>query len=472
MSGALPEDPAPVEGLPQLVSWMETGCKPRGQWRIGTEHEKFGFRWRDLTPLGYGEEDGIRAILESMAREFQWDTVLENGRPIALTRGQAAITLEPGGQLELSGAPLETIHQTHEEINTHLSQLSRICRELDVAFIGIGVQPLWSFAQIPWMPKGRYGVMRDYLPTRGRMGLDMMTRTSTVQANLDFASEKDMVAKFRLAMALQPLVTALFANSPFSDGRPNGFLSFRAEIWRHTDPDRCGWLPFVFEEGFGFQRYVEYALDVPMLFVQRGGRYLAAGGTPFRQFMAGRLPLLPGERPTMGDWVLHLSTLFPDVRLKRYLEMRGADVGNSKNICALPALWKGLLYDNTAMEEAWDLVRKWSLEERARLHRQVPRGGLGVKLPQGRTLKWLARKILEIARAGLHRQKRRNAKGCDESIYLHFLLEVAEKGITPAERMLKDYHGRWQGDVRPVFSEQKFDSFIAECRSHGHGGHG
>lgn len=463
MSGALPDDPAPVESIEQLVSYMETGCKPRDQWRVGTEHEKFGFRWRDLTPLGYGEADGIRKILEAMAQEFQWDLVLENGQPVALTQGQAAITLEPGGQFELSGAPLETIHQTHEEIDTHLNQLSSICRTLGVAFLGIGAQPLWSFDQLPWMPKGRYGVMREYLPTKGRLGLDMMARTCTVQANLDFSSEKDMVTKFRLSLALQPLVTALFANSPFSEGRPNGFLSFRSEIWRYTDPDRCGWLPFVFENGFGFQRYVEYALDVPMLFLQRGGRYLPAAGVPFREFLAGRLPALPGQLPTMGDWVMHLSTLFPDVRLKTFLEMRGADAGNSKNICALPALWKGLLYDDAAMEAAWHLVGHWSREERERVHGQVPRRGLSTKIPNGKPMVWLAKKILEIARASLHRQNRRNLKGCDESIYLDFLWDVVEKGTTPAERMLQDYHHRWNGQVTPVFSEQKFDSFIAKC---------
>ncbi|MBF0609568.1 MAG: glutamate--cysteine ligase [Magnetococcales bacterium] len=464
MSGALPDDPQPVEGVEQLASWLEAGCKPRPQWRVGTEHEKFGFRWRDLSPLAYDDPDGIRIILERMADRFGWQIILENNLPVALSQGDASVTLEPGGQLELSGAPMETIHQTHEEINTHLSQLSTVCRELDVAFLGIGVQPKWPLESIPWMPKGRYGVMREYLPTRGQLALDMMTRTGTVQANLDFASEKDMVSKFRLSMALQPLVTALFANSPFINGRPTGFLSFRAEIWRHTDPDRCGWLPFIFQDGFGFERYVQYALDVPMFFIQRQGNYLAANGMTFRQFMAGNWP---GERPTMGDWGLHLSTLFPDVRLKRFLEMRGADVGNSRNICALPAFWKGILYDNDAMAEAWDLVRKWSLEERQRIHRQVPRRGLATRLPNGKNMQWLAKKILEIARASLHRQKRCNAKGCDESIYLNSLMTVAEKGITPAQRMLKNYHGRWQGSVENVFSEHKIDSFIAECRGSG-----
>ncbi|MBF0427136.1 MAG: glutamate--cysteine ligase, partial [Magnetococcales bacterium] len=324
MSTLVSTDQQPVTHLDDLVAYMAAGCKPRAQWRIGTEHEKFGFHRRGLLPIPYAGPVGIRIILEKMAAQFGWQPVYENDQPIALLQDGASITLEPGGQLELSGAPRENIHQTQAEINTHLDQLGVVCRDLDVAFVGVGAQPKCRREAIPWMPKERYRFMRDYLPTKGNLGLDMMTRTATVQANLDFASEADMVAKFRLALALQPLATALFANSPFTDGRPNGFLSYRSEIWRHTDPDRCGFLPFVFEPGFGFARYVEYALDVPMFFYYRDGRYHDAGAAPFRAFLAGRLPALPGEYPTVADWSLHLTTLFPDVRLKHFLETRGA----------------------------------------------------------------------------------------------------------------------------------------------------
>uniref|UniRef100_UPI00102BFFF7 glutamate--cysteine ligase n=1 Tax=Candidatus Magnetaquicoccus inordinatus TaxID=2496818 RepID=UPI00102BFFF7 len=376
---------------------------------------------------------------------------------------KASISLEPGGQLELSGAPLRTIHDTQNEINEHLHQLGELCARMEIAFLGVGVQPKWSFSEIPWMPKGRYREMRRYLPSKGALSLDMMTRTATVQANLDYADETDMVNKFRLALALQPLATALFANSPFLEGRPNGFLSYRSEIWRHTDPDRCGWLPFVFAEDFGFARYVEYALDVPMLFLYRHGGYQPAGGVPFRAFLEGKHPLLPGEYPTLADWETHISTLFPDVRLKRYLELRGADAGNSATLCALPAFWKGLLYDAEVLAQAWELVSTWSLSERVQIHGLVPRMALHTPIPGGQTLRELAEEILPLAQMGLQRQKQRNSKGCDESIYLKPLLQIVESGVTPAERLLQAYQERWQKQVDPIFHEQEFESFYADC---------
>lgn len=452
-----------------LIAWLESGCKPRAQWRVGTEHEKFGFHKQTLAPLSYEGTVGIRTILEGMAARFGWNLVCEQGCPIALVKAgpqgetRASITLEPGGQLELSGAPLQSIHETQEEINDHLQQLGELCANMEVAFLGVGVQPKWPFEAIPWMPKGRYREMRRYLPGKGALSLDMMTRTATVQANLDFADEADMVRKFRLSMALQPLATALFANSPFLEGRPNGFLSYRSEIWRHTDPDRCGWLPFLFAPGFGFARYAEYALDVPMLFLYRQGHYLDAGGAPFRAFLEGRLPVLPGEHPTLADWETHISTLFPDVRLKRYLELRGADAGNSATLCALPAFWKGILYDDEAMETAWEWVGKWSLEERAQIHQTVPRLGLHTPIPRHRTLRELAGEVLELAREGLLRQDQRNHRGCDEAVYLKPLFEVVESGITPAERLLTAYRLRWNGSVDPLFREQEFESFYADC---------
>jgi len=453
----------PVESRDALIAWFQEGNKPRHQWRIGTEHEKFGFRKKDLTPIAFEGHDGIRAVLVKMAEKFGWEITLEAGLPIALVKGAAAITLEPGGQLELSGAPLQTIHETQDELNEHLHQLGQVCRDLDIAFLGIGVQPKWLFHEIPWMPKGRYRVMREYLPTRGQLSLDMMTRTTTVQANLDYADERDMVRKFRLMMAVQPVVTALFANSPFIDGKPNGFRSYRAHIWQHTDPDRCGLLPFVFDPDFGFERYMEYALDVPMLFYYREGRYLPAGGVPFRQFLAGHFPPLPGQRPTLDDWALHLSTLFPDVRLKRYLETRGADAGNSATLCALPAFWKGLMYDDDSLEGAWDRVAEWTLAERRYLHAEVPKHGLSTALPGGGTLQKLALELLDLARDGLKTHNARNTNGCDESIFLKVLFQWAESGRSPADRLLDAYHGRWNGRVDPVFLEEEFESFYGEC---------
>lgn len=452
-----------VESTDTLIAWFEEGNKPREQWRVGTEHEKFGFRKKDLSPIAYEGNDGIHAVLVNMAEKFGWTPSLEGRLPVALIKGPAAITLEPGGQLELSGAPLRTIHETQNEINEHLHQLGQVCRDLDIVFLGIGAQPKWSFQKIPWMPKGRYRVMRDYLPAKGKLSLDMMTRTATVQANLDYADEGDMVAKFRLSMAVQPVVTALFANSPFLDGQPNGFRSYRAHIWHHTDPDRCGFLPFVFDPSFGFERYMDWAMDVPMLFYYRQGEYHAAGGVPFRRFFEGHLPALPGQRPTIDDWATHLSTLFPDVRLKRYLETRGADAGNSSTLCALPAFWKGLLYDSDALEGAWERVADWSMEDRWRLNAEVPKLGLKTAVPGGGTLRELALALLDLARDGLKTHNECNANGCDESLFLKVLYQWAESGQSPADRLLEAFHGRWNGQVDPVFREEEFESFYGEC---------
>lgn len=453
----------PVRDREALIAHLAAGGKPREQWRVGTEHEKFGFRKSDHTPIPYEGGNGIRAILEAMASRFGWEMVREGELPIALRQDGAAITLEPGGQLELSGAPLLTIHQTQAEINLHLDQLGAVCREFDVAFLGIGVQPRWRYEQIPWMPKGRYRFMRAYLATRGERGLDMMTRTATVQANYDFGDEADMVRKFRVAMALQPVATALFANSPFVDGKPQDFLSYRMAIWRDTDPDRCGWLPFVFDQGFGFARYVEWALDVPMFFYHRNGVYQDAGGAPFRLFLDGRLPALPGERPTLADWDLHLSTLFPDVRLKQFLELRGADAGNSAHLCALPALWKGLLYHEPSLDAVWELVAEWTREEREAVHALAPRLGLETPLPGGGVLRELALEVLEHARQGLLAINERNAEGCSEAVYLKPLFQIAESGQTPAEWLLEAYRTRWGERLEPLFREMAVESFYAKC---------
>ena len=392
-------------------------------------------------------------MLEGLADRYDWTPVQEAGHTIALLNDTgASITLEPGGQLELSGALLDSLHDTCREVNTHLDQVRSVCDPLGVAFLGMGFQPKWRREDIPWMPKGRYAIMRRYMPTVGSLGLDMMTRTCTVQVNLDFESEADMVTKFRTALALQPVATALFANSPFVEGRPCGWLSYRSHVWEDTDPDRTGMLPFVFDDGMGFERYVDYMLDVPMYFVYRDGRYIDAAGQSFRDFLAGKLPALPGERPTLKDWEDHLTTAFPEVRLKRYLEMRGADGGPWNRLCALPAFWAGLLYHRPSLEAAWDLARDWTLDERIALRRDAPREGLAAMI-RGRSLRDLALELLELAGKGLAARARLNAAGDNESGFLGPLQEIAETGTTPAERKLALYHGAWNESVDPVFTE-------------------
>ncbi|MEE8084136.1 MAG: glutamate--cysteine ligase, partial [Alphaproteobacteria bacterium] len=374
----------PVTSKDQLVQYHAVGCKPRADWRIGTEHEKFAFNLEDLRPLPYEGPSSIRAMLEGLTR-FGWTPVTENGLPVALAKGGASITLEPGGQIELSGETLENLHETCREVHQHLTQVKEVAAEIGAGFLGIGFNPKWRREDMPWMPKDRYGIMRAYMPTKGGHGIDMMIRTATIQVNLDFESEADMVEKFRIGLALQPVVTAMFANSPFVEGKPSGYLSYRSFVWTDTDPDRCGILPFVFDDGFGFERYVDYMLDVPMYFVYRDGRYIDASGQSFRDFLAGRLPALPGEIPTMGDWADHLTTVFPEVRLKRYLEMRGADGGPWRRICALPAFWVGLLYDAQSQAAAAALVADWTARDHQGLRAEVPRHALRTEF-RGRPL--------------------------------------------------------------------------------------
>jgi glutamate--cysteine ligase len=441
----------PITDRRQLVAYLESGCKPRDKWRIGTEHEKFAFRGSDLRPLPYDGPDGIGAILKGLQR-FGWQPIEENGNVIALSWDACSITLEPGGQFELSGAPVATLHNTCDEVNKHLAQVKELGRELGIGMLGMGFQPKWSRADSPWMPKGRYKIMRDYMPKKGTLGLDMMLRTCTVQVNLDFESEADMVKKLRVGLALQPVATALFADSPFTEGKPNGFLSYRSHIWTDTDPDRCGTLPFAFEPSMGFERYVDYLLDVPMYFVYRDGRYIDAAGQSFRDFLAGKLPALPGEIPGMGDWVDHLTTAFPEVRLKKFIEMRGADGGPWQRLCALPALWVGLVYDQAALDAAWEMVRDWTEEEHDMLRREVPRRALKTEF-RGRPLAALAREVVALARGGLTRRRKLDRMGGDESHFLNVLQEIAETGLCPAEVKLADYLGRWNGSVDPVFHD-------------------
>lgn len=441
----------PIESRAQLVDYLASGEKPVADWRIGTEHEKFGFRLDDLRPPEFDGKRGIEALLKGLTR-FGWEAIEEKGRVIALTKDGASVTLEPAGQLELSGAPLETIHQTCVELGTHLNEVRLVADELQLGFLGMGFQPKWKREDMPWMPKGRYKIMRSYMPKVGQLGLDMMTRTCTVQVNLDYASEADMAKKFRVSLALQPVATALFADSPFTEGKPNGYLSYRSHIWTDTDPDRTGMLDFVFDEGFGYERYVDYILDVPMYFSYRDGVYHDASGQSFRDFLQGKLPVLPGALPTLRDWSDHLTTAFPEVRLKKYLEMRGADGGPWNRLCALPAFWVGLLYDDAALDAAWDLVKDFSMEERHALRDGVPRHAL--KLPfRGATVRELAIEALKISAAGLRRRARLNANGTDESRFLESMVEIAEANQTAAERKLALFRDEWNGDIDRVFRE-------------------
>ncbi|HEX7006996.1 MAG TPA: glutamate--cysteine ligase [Alphaproteobacteria bacterium] len=442
----------PITDKRQLIESLAAGCKPSAAWRIGTEHEKFAYRLEDLRPLPFDGPRGIEAVLRELHLRFGWEPVEEAGRIIALRRGDANISLEPGGQIELSGAPVETIHQTCDEVTSHLREMKGICEEFGIGLLGLGFNPKWRREDVPWMPKGRYAIMRNYMPKKGALGLDMMLRTCTVQVNLDFSSEADMVKKFRVSLALQPIATALFANSPFTEGRPNGYLSYRSHVWTDTDPDRSGMLPFVFEPGMGFERYVDYVLDMPMYFVYRNGTYVDAAGQSFRDFLDGRLPALPGERPHIGDWTDHLTTAFPEVRLKSFLEMRGADGGPWGRLCALPALWVGLLYEPATLDAAWDLVGDWTAEERETLRREVPKTALKTRFRRG-TVQDIAKEAVALARAGLSRRRRLDRSGNDESGFLNELAEIAESGRTPAEALLDAYETRWNKSVDPIFTE-------------------
>ena len=455
MSGASPKNDTPITGRDQLAAYLEAGCKPQSDWRIGTEHEKFAFRLSDLKPLEYEGPDGIRELLMRLTR-FGWEPVFEGDNVIALkSEDGGAVSLEPAGQLELSGAAVENIHQTCDEVSSHLQQIKAIAREMGIGFLGLGYRPKWPVDGLPWMPKGRYKIMREYMPKVGTLGLDMMQSTCTVQVNLDFCSEARMVEMFRISLALQPVATALWANSPFRLGKPSGYLSYRSHIWTDVDNNRAGMLPFVFEDGMGFERYVDYALDVPMYFVYRDGNYIDASGQSFRDFMEGKLPALPGETPVMSDWADHISAIFPEVRLKTFLEMRGADGGPWNRLCALSAFWTGILYDNDARTAAWDLVKDWTAEERQALRDQVPTTAL--KTPfRDKTVRDIACEALQISHMGLKNRNQLDNVGMDESHFLQPILQTAESGLTPAEELLAAYHRLWGETVDPVFTEYAY----------------
>jgi len=448
----------------ELVAWIASGEKQKGRWRIGTEHEKFVFKTESLEPVPYHGESGIRALMEGMISRFGWEPIMEGDNLIALRRPKSetepgeiggSISLEPGGQFELSGAPLANLHETAAETGQHLREVLVMGEALGIGFLGVGFSPKWALADVPQMPKQRYKVMTRYMPQVGKGGLDMMYRTATIQVNLDFATEADMVKKLRVSLALQPIATALFASSPFTQGRPNGFKSMRSEVWRDTDRKRTGMLPFVFEDGMGYQRYVDYALGVPMYFVYRDGKYIDVAGASFADFLAGKLHQLPGEKATIDDWSDHLTTLFPEVRLKKFLEMRGADSGGGKRITALSAFWTGLLYDQSALDAAYDLIKGWSAEERETLRNSVPATALATPFRSG-TVRDIARRAVAISAAGLRSRRVLNAKSQDESMYLAPLEKMAATGQTLADDLLELYHGRWKNNVDPIFEEYAF----------------
>ncbi|HCQ59982.1 MAG TPA: glutamate--cysteine ligase [Sulfitobacter sp.] len=447
----------PIEHHDQMAQYLADGCKPKEDWRIGTEHEKFGYCTDTLKPLPYEGDRSIRVMLEGLRDRHGWAPVEEGGKLIGLEKEGANISLEPGGQLELSGAPVETIHETCDEVNTHLREVKDVADEIGVGFIGLGAAPEWSHEQMDLMPKGRYKLMDGYMQKVGTMGTTMMRRTCTVQVNLDFASEADMVQKMRVAVAMQPIANALFANSPFLDGKPNGVKSTRGLVWRNLDDARTGMVPFVFDEGFGFEAWVQYALDVPMYFVYRDGKYIDALGQSFRDFLKGELPALPGEKPTLSDWADHLTTLFPEARVKKFIEMRGADGGPWRRLCALPAFWVGLMYDQSALDGAWDLVKDWDAETREELRIAASTHGLQAEVG-GLKMHDLAREAVALSEAGLKARARPGAGGLvpDETHFLNALRDSIETGRVPADDLLADYHGPWNGDLSRIYAEYSY----------------
>lgn len=444
----------PITSKDDLIASLSDGCKPKDQWRIGTEHEKFGFDLKTLAPLPYEGKPGVRAMLEGLQR-FGWQPINEGPNIIGLKQGGAAISLEPGGQLELSGAPLRSLHETCAETNEHLEQVKTVATEIGAGYLGLGFHPSARIEDVPVMPKGRYGIMRRYMPRVGGLGLEMMFRTCTIQVNLDFSSEADMVKKFRVGLALQPIATAMFAASPLREGKPNGFLSYRSHVWTDVDNERSGMLPWVFEDGMSFERYVDYALDVPMYFVYRDGKYHDVAGKSFRDFMARKLPGLEHIEPTMADWADHLTTIFPEVRLKKFLEMRGADGGLWRRICALPALWVGIYYDQSSLDAAWDMVKDWTAEERSAMREAVPK--LGLKTPfRNTTVQALARHMLTISKAGLRLRGQTDSIGGTEEGFIEPLFQIVDSGRTRAEEILERYHGAWNRDVNRLFAEHAY----------------
>ena len=441
-----------IERPEQMIEYIASGCKSKEDWRIGTEHEKFGYCKDTLQPLAYEGERSIVAVLKGLRDRYNWIPIEESKKLIGLQKNGANISLEPGGQLELSGATLETIHETCDEVNSHLKEVKSIADSLDVGFIGLGAAPSWKHEDMPMMPKGRYKLMTSYMDLVGNMGKSMMYRTACVQVNLDFSSEADMVQKLRVALALQPVAIALFSNSPFFEGKPNGHKSWRSRIWRSLDDDRTGMLPFVFEDGFGFEKWVDYALDVPMYFVYRNGKYINALGQSFRDFLKCELPALPGEPPKLSDWADHLTTIFPEARLKKFIEMRGADGGPWRRLCALPAFWVGICYNQSSLDAAWDLAKRWDIETRESWRIAASVDGLDA-IVNGQKMIDIAKEVVSIAQSGLKARAKAGAQGLlqDESHFLNALSDSLDIGKTPADELLDLYYGEWDKDLNRIF---------------------
>ncbi len=443
-----------IESYGQLAEYLRAGCKPIKDWKIGTEHEKFGFVNDNFLPLPYDGQCSIKAMLEGLRDKYNWSEILEENNIIGLTKEGANVSLEPGGQLELSGAPLDSIHETCDEVNQHLKEVKSIADDLGASFFGLGAAPEWSHEDMPMMPKGRYKLMTDYMGRVGTHGTQMMYRTCTVQVNLDFSSEQDMIKKMRVGLALQPIATALFANSPFFEGKLINHKSWRSRIWRDLDEDRTGMLPFVFEEGFGFEAWTEYVLDVPMYFVYRDGKYIDALGQSFRDFLNGKLPALPGERPKISDWADHLTTVFPEARVKQFIEMRGADGGPWRKLCALPAFWVGLMYDQNSLDSAWDICKNWDANTREEMRVAASEEGIAANT-NGISLLDLARELIDISRAGLKNRARPGNGGLvpDECHFLNAIEEVLETGKSPACELIDKYNNEWQKDLKNVYRD-------------------
>ena len=445
-----------IQKKSELISYFYEGCKPPSQWKVGTEHEKFPFHIQSHTPVSYDEENGIKVFLTNLL-SLGGEAICEKNNIIGIQyQDGSTITLEPGGQLELSGAPLETIHETCLEVHDHLNKVKKASEPLSIGFFGMGAHPATHKQNTPIMPKSmRYTYMREHFPTKGIHGTDMMLNTCTVQANYDFSSEEDMSKKVRVAMALQPIVTALFACSPFWEGHPTPYKSFRSHIWKHTDPDRCGILPFVFDTGFGFESYTDYALNVPLFTIKRNNNIIKATHYTFQDFMDGKIVEIDGELPTIQDWEEHLTTLFPEVRIKKYIEMRGADCGPSKAICALPAFWTGLLYNGDALDQAYEYIQSWTYDQVNELSHDVSTKGLQAQIKNKSTLE-VAKDILDISISGLRKRKKLNTHQLDETIYLDPLLWTCQIGKTPAEEILKLYYDKWGQNIDHIYAHMAY----------------
>lgn len=447
------DEPSPqLRSHDDLEALFDSGCKERTDWKIGVEYEKPVVLRDTGEAAPYHGSTGIGAVLEELRQRWQWSPVYEDNQLIALTNDRASITLEPGGQLEMSGELCDSLHCAHAELSRHVAEIVSVGNDLGVAFLGLGITPKSPLESMPWMPKQRYRLMRIIMEATGSLGHRMMQQTATVQANFDYASESDARRKFRVAMAISPVLIAVSANSPIADGHDTGFKSYRAHAWTRTDPARCGVLAFAFDCENLFGAYSEYALDVPMYFIQRGDNLIPAEGMTFRSFMSKGFA---GEVATLNDWNTHLATLFPEARLKTYIEVRSADAQEPRLMLATPALMKGLLYTDDCLDAAWDVLARWSLEERYQAIDDAAKSGLSARV-HGHSLRDYARELVEIASEGLRRQALADTSGRDERLYLAQLAGEVEAGRCPADHILSMWNGHWAGDVDRLIDHSSY----------------